>query len=363
MSGWTKLESSLVTSTVWCEADHVRLVWITMLAICDRHGRVMASVPGLAHIAHVTIPLTEAALGVLGSPDPYSRTPDDQGRRIRKIDGGWYLVNRNRKRDDLGPDEDRQRERNRRNVAAYRKRKRDVTDITECITVTEHVSGDVTSGNHKAETEVEEEKRKGGSVSASPPPERTYEASDEDGPPVGLSALQYARGLLERCNMPHASATQQAASAAITAHAREHKIELHKATAALIELARSAIERGELVNKFWFEDGKYRGGSHGANSSNRGAAVGRVERSKNAFLDAARRSAAAADRDDAGADVGNVAGPGGAPGHGGHVPGSDGGAREGVQLGGVGAGPTAVSDSEQVFSSPERSARGAGSNG
>ncbi|MGW8429426.1 hypothetical protein ACWGJQ_29045, partial [Peribacillus simplex] len=50
-------------------------------------------VPGLARRANVTLQEVEAALHSFLSPDPYSRTKDDEGRRIVEIDGGWSLIN------------------------------------------------------------------------------------------------------------------------------------------------------------------------------------------------------------------------------------------------------------------------------
>jgi len=93
MSGFTKLDAGLIHSTVWREADHVRLVWITMLAMCDKDGFVQASIPGLADASRVDLPRCEDALKVLQSPDEYSRTSDNEGRRIEKVDGGWYVLN------------------------------------------------------------------------------------------------------------------------------------------------------------------------------------------------------------------------------------------------------------------------------
>src|SRR4030065_472467 len=90
---FTKLFSSITESTVWCEPASTRLVWITMLAMSDRKGRVWASIPGLAHRARVSLEDTEVALYTLSSPDKYSRTPDHEGRRIEPIDGGWVLLN------------------------------------------------------------------------------------------------------------------------------------------------------------------------------------------------------------------------------------------------------------------------------
>lgn len=107
MSGYTKLFSSIVTSTVWREPDHVRLVWITMLALSDKWGVVEASVPGLADMARVSIPQCQDALKVLSEPDTFSRTQVESGRRIYPTDGGWQLINHRKYRDKMSADERR----------------------------------------------------------------------------------------------------------------------------------------------------------------------------------------------------------------------------------------------------------------
>ena len=90
---FTKLFSSITASTIWAARDQTRIVWITMLAMADQHGRVWASIPGLANIARVSIEATETALDELSGPDKYSRTQEHEGRRIEAIDGGWRLLN------------------------------------------------------------------------------------------------------------------------------------------------------------------------------------------------------------------------------------------------------------------------------
>ena len=90
---YVKLFSEILDSTVWRLPSHGRLVWITMLAMSDRDGEVKASVPGLADRARVERAHCEQALAMLMAPDPDSRTPDHEGRRIEKIDGGWRLIN------------------------------------------------------------------------------------------------------------------------------------------------------------------------------------------------------------------------------------------------------------------------------
>ena len=90
---FTKLFSSITESTVWCEPDSTRIVWITMLAMADREGRVWASVPGLAGRARVAVKACREALKCFLSPDADSRTKEHEGRRIEEIDGGWRLLN------------------------------------------------------------------------------------------------------------------------------------------------------------------------------------------------------------------------------------------------------------------------------
>ena len=93
MPNYTKLFNSIVTSTIWTEDDKTRIVWITMLALADQNGEVHASIPGLARLAGVSVESVNESIGKFLSPDEYSRTPDNEGRRIAPIDGGWELLN------------------------------------------------------------------------------------------------------------------------------------------------------------------------------------------------------------------------------------------------------------------------------
>jgi hypothetical protein len=90
---FTKLFSSLLTSSIWCEDAETKVVWITLLALADQHGEVQAAIPGLARQAGVTVAVVEKALETFLEPDPYSRTTDNEGRRVEPIDGGWRLLN------------------------------------------------------------------------------------------------------------------------------------------------------------------------------------------------------------------------------------------------------------------------------
>ena len=131
MTGYTKLFSSIVTSTVWGEPDHVRLVWITMLALSNKDGIVEASIPGLAKMAGVTLLDCESALKRLEGPDKYSRTKDFEGRRITLIDGGWQLINHAKYRAKMSKDE--RREYNRVKQQESRKRRAGNVDIVDGV--------------------------------------------------------------------------------------------------------------------------------------------------------------------------------------------------------------------------------------
>jgi hypothetical protein len=103
---FTKLFSSITESTVWCEDSNTRIVWIAMLAMCDRNGRVWGSIPGLANRARVPVEDCREAISKFLNPDPDSRTKDHEGRRIVEIDGGWLLLNHEKYR-NLRDEEER----------------------------------------------------------------------------------------------------------------------------------------------------------------------------------------------------------------------------------------------------------------
>lgn len=93
MAGYTKLFSSIVTSSVWCQDNSTLRVWIAMLAMKDTKGEVEGSIPGFANLARVTQDEMRKAIEILSSPDPDSRTQDCEGRRIEIIPGGWRVIN------------------------------------------------------------------------------------------------------------------------------------------------------------------------------------------------------------------------------------------------------------------------------
>lgn len=108
MAGYTKLFSSIVTSTIWREGKDTKIMWVTMLALADKDGIVEGSVPGLADMARLTVEEARTAIEILSAPDPDSRSKVEDGRRIIPIDGGWMLVNHAKYRDLMSVEERRE---------------------------------------------------------------------------------------------------------------------------------------------------------------------------------------------------------------------------------------------------------------
>jgi hypothetical protein len=159
MSGYTKLFQSILDSTIWQESNETRLLWITMLAMSDKNGEVQAAIPGLAKRAGITIQECEHGLLTLLSPDPYSRTPDHEGRRIEVIDGGWSLLNHAKYRELMSYEE--RKEYNRRKQAEFRAKKangasKDVNDMS--ITVNHSQSQSAMSAHNKSKRQKAKDK-------------------------------------------------------------------------------------------------------------------------------------------------------------------------------------------------------------
>ncbi len=149
---YTKLFSEIVMSTVWREKDTTRLVWITMLALRNMHHVVEASVPGLADCARVSIKACRVALKVLSDPDPDSRSQELEGRRIQKVDGGWFIINGEKYRRKMSADE--RREKNAIYQKNHRERKKSVS-----------TPSDISAKSAQTEEETEIKKKEGASKS------------------------------------------------------------------------------------------------------------------------------------------------------------------------------------------------------
>jgi hypothetical protein len=91
---YNKLFGKIVKSSIWMQESATRLVWLTFLAVMDEDGFAdLASAANVAHTARVTLEEAEKALSVLSSEDPDSSDPDNEGRRLERVPGGWIVLN------------------------------------------------------------------------------------------------------------------------------------------------------------------------------------------------------------------------------------------------------------------------------
>lgn len=75
----------------------VRHVFEDLLKLCDINGGVDMTQSAIARRTNVPLEIVTRAIGVLSSPDPRSRSPEHEGRRLIAIDArrewGWIIVN------------------------------------------------------------------------------------------------------------------------------------------------------------------------------------------------------------------------------------------------------------------------------
>src|SRR5271156_6601045 len=91
---YNKIFTKILDSSIWLEPDATRIVWITMIAAMDETGFCQfASAGNVAQRAVVSREAAEEAINSLESPDKNSFDPDNEGRRIEKVPGGWIVLN------------------------------------------------------------------------------------------------------------------------------------------------------------------------------------------------------------------------------------------------------------------------------
>jgi hypothetical protein len=170
---YTKLFGSITRSSVWLEDDQTLRVWVTMLALADRHGYVGASLGGLAAIARVDRRKTAEAIDKFLSPDPDSRSRDHEGRRIEVADRGWLVLNYDRFRDLRDEEAHREFERNRKREARKRNNinsgRPDMSQMSHDVPKCPTMSQEVAQAEAEAEAEAEKRGMQGGAASADVP--------------------------------------------------------------------------------------------------------------------------------------------------------------------------------------------------
>lgn len=112
-----------------------------MIILCDDSGVIDLTPSAISRRTGIPIEHIEAGIKTLESDDPYSRTPDENGRRIVRLDDhrpwGWRIVN-HQKYKQMASYEDKKKA-DRERIAAKREADK-IQDVAECRELSHEVA-------------------------------------------------------------------------------------------------------------------------------------------------------------------------------------------------------------------------------
>jgi hypothetical protein len=136
---YAKLFASLYQGTMRGQSD-LLLVFTALLAHADKEGHVDIHPRAIAEAVGISVDRVRLALDALESPDPESRSPAEDGRRIIRIDEhrswGWTITNY-AKYHSIRNEEER-REQNRQAQARWRQKAADKQSKPASANVSQH---------------------------------------------------------------------------------------------------------------------------------------------------------------------------------------------------------------------------------
>ena len=91
--GFTKLDETILRSSIMAENPETFKVFIAILAATDPDSVARVSSTFLAGACYLDLETVDNAINALESPDPRSRSTAEEGRRIRRVDGGYLVIN------------------------------------------------------------------------------------------------------------------------------------------------------------------------------------------------------------------------------------------------------------------------------
>ncbi len=120
MRNYAPIWGTIVDSSIWEEDDHVFRVFIGLLALKDMEHVVSMDTYQITRRLHMDYKKVEDALKVLSSPDPRRPNQEHKGRRIVKVNDGWFVVNGQKYKEEM--QKEQKRARDRKAQAAWRAR-------------------------------------------------------------------------------------------------------------------------------------------------------------------------------------------------------------------------------------------------
>lgn len=90
---YCKLSADLPYSSMWQEDGDTCKFWITLLCLKNEEGVVTQNLHGVARQIQIPYKKCIEALEKFKKPDPQSKTPEDDGRRVEIVPGGIKIIN------------------------------------------------------------------------------------------------------------------------------------------------------------------------------------------------------------------------------------------------------------------------------
>lgn len=174
---YVKLFGSLYQGSLRGKA-HAILVFMNLLASSDDEGFVDKHFRAISDEVGLTVEEVKSAIIYLESPDPESRSPEQEGRRITRMDGhrdwGWHITNYVKYK-NLRNKEERQKQ-NREAQQRYREKR--AKSPSAIVSNSKQSSSSVSICNPKSAQEEEEEEKE--QIQGDPPCKTPLCFSDQD---------------------------------------------------------------------------------------------------------------------------------------------------------------------------------------
>lgn len=188
----------LLGSSLMDEALEARWMFICLASKANADGFVRCQTTGTAaRLANLTEEQAQRALDVLSSPDPRSTSPEHEGRRILRVEGGWFVVNHRKYRDLRTETQVRKAARQKRWRESHKASTRDARDARETqvsasasasVSVPEGVQGEDVRGEQMLRASRVAKEREFYALVA-----KIAAAEDMDGPEVARTMSGYER--------------------------------------------------------------------------------------------------------------------------------------------------------------------------
>jgi hypothetical protein len=250
-----KFFASTFTGSMFGAGAVVFAVWGYVIANTTADSTVELNPRMLAATLGSTAADVESAIAYLCAPDPKSRNPEMEGRRLCREGQFQFRVVTHQHYRAIRNNEDRKEYNRQKQQESRARRKSPSTPVKTNVIDGQHLSAQV---EVEEEVEVEEKGERPPSPQAKPKP--TEEPDDfnqdpETNIPEGMALLQYACFVLQQASIPAGYALKIKTGDTIELLAKDEGCTLAVATKRLLDRMRNA---GPQKWNFWLQDGGWK---------------------------------------------------------------------------------------------------------